>query len=126
MRPRQTGGTILIARMNRFRLALILAGAGFAAKGGAVIVYRLLHPPVLLRVLTTYDPLGVRFADAALPLFFDLRGIAPPAAAPAVYEVLLVFAFAAQCLILGLAISKVRGVYRRHLGSPPDAPPVVG
>ena len=25
-------------------------------------------------------------ADAALPLFFDLRGIAPPAGAPVVYE----------------------------------------
>ena len=109
--------------MNRFRIALILTIGGFAAKGAAVIAYRLFYPSVLLRVLTTYDPLGVRFAEATLPLFFDLRGIAPPAAAPAVYEVLLVFAFAAQCLILGLAISEVRRLFRRHLGSPP---PVLG
>ena len=52
----KTGGTILIARMTRIRVALILAVGGFAAKGAAVLVYRLLHPPVLLRVLTTYDP----------------------------------------------------------------------
>lgn len=112
--------------MTRIRVALILAAGGFVAKGAAVLVYRLLHPPVLLRVLTTYDPLGVRFADTVLPLFFDLRGIAPPAAAPAVYEVLLVFAFAAQCFILGLAVSEVRRILRGHLGSPPDATPTVG
>ena len=123
---RKTGGTILIARMTRIRVALILAAGGFAAKGAGVLVYHLLHPAVLLRLLTTYDPLGVRFADALLPLLFDLRGIAPPAAAPAAYEVLLVFAFAAQCFILGFAFSEVRRVYRSHLGSPPDAPPVVG
>ena len=75
--------------------------------------------------MTTYDPLGVHFADGVLPLFFDLRGIAPPAAAPAVYEVLLIFAFAAQCFILGLAIGEVRRVFKR-LNPPPDAPPVAG
>lgn len=112
--------------MTRIRMALILAVGGFATKGAAVLVYRLLHPPVLLRVLTTYDPLGVRFADAVLPLFFDLRGIAPPAGAPAVYEVLLVFAFAAQCFILGLAVSEVRRVFNRYVGSPADVPPTFG
>src|SRR5258708_23786523 len=72
MRRRKTGGTILISRMNRFRLALILAVGGFAVKGGAVVVYPLLHPPVLLGLLTTHDPPVACFADTALPLFFYL------------------------------------------------------
>jgi len=112
--------------MNRFRVALILTLGGFVAKGGGIIVYHLFHPAVLLRLLTTYDPLGVRFADAVLALLFDLRGIAPPAAAPIVYEVLVVFAFTAQCFILGMAIGAAARVSRRHFGPRTDAPPVVG
>jgi hypothetical protein len=55
--------------MKRFRIALILMAGGFAAKGAGVVVYRLFHPPVVAKVLITFDPLGVRFADAVLPLF---------------------------------------------------------
>lgn len=85
----------------------MMAG-GFAAKGAAVIVYRLVGQPGLAALLTTYDPLGLHFAETVLPFFFDLRGIAPPAAAPAVFEVLLVTGFALQCFILGLAINEGR------------------
>jgi hypothetical protein len=99
---------------------------GFAVKGAAVIAFPLFHPPVLTRALTTYDPLGVLFADAVLPLFFDLRGIAPPPGAPAVYDVSLVVAFAAQCFILGFAISEVRRFLRKHHGSQSGAPSVLG
>jgi len=95
-------------------MALIAAAVGFAAKGAAVAAYRLFHPPFLLTALTACDPLGVRFALLVLPLFFDLRGIAPHAAAPAVFDALLVFGFAAQCFILGLAIHfMTRSVSRR-------------
>jgi hypothetical protein len=94
--------------MNRFRMPLIMMAGGFAAKGAAVIVYRLVGPTGLAALLMTYDPLGWHFAETVLPLFFDLRGIAPPAAAPAVFEGLLVIGFAVQCFIVGLAISEGR------------------
>jgi hypothetical protein len=109
-------GTILIARMNRFRVPLILMLGGFAAKGAGILAYRLFRPPGLLRMLTTFDPAGFRFAEAALPLFFDLRGIAPPPAAHAVFEVLLVIGFAVQCFILGLALSEGRRLLRQSVG----------
>jgi hypothetical protein len=99
---------------------------GCAAKGAGVVVYRLFHPPIVATVLTTYDPLGVQFADAVLPLFFDMRGIAPPPGAPLAYEVLLVFAFAVQCFILGLAISEGNRLFRRNVGTRPDTSSVVG
>lgn len=101
-----------MARMNRFRSAFVLASGGFALKGAAVIVYDLVHTPILGRLLISYDPLGARFADAVLPQFFDLRGIAPPAGANTVYEILLVIAFAAQCFVLGLAITETRRLIR--------------
>ncbi len=110
--------------MRRLRFGLLLMAAGFAAKGAGVVAYHLFHLPVLVKVLTTYDPLGVRIADALLPLFFDLRGIAPPPGAPAVYELLLTAAFAVQCFVLGLAISETRRLMRTQIGSPPDAPTV--
>jgi hypothetical protein len=112
--------------MNRFRIALILAAGGFALKSAGVVVYRLFHPPVVAKVLTTFDPLGVRFANSVLPLFFDLRGIAPSPGAPVVYEALLVFAFTVECFVLGVAFSEARRLLRRGIDPPPDAPPVVG
>jgi hypothetical protein len=107
--------------MNRFRMPLILMAVGFAAKGAGVIIYRRFQPPGLGAALTTYDPLGFRFADAVLPLFFDLRGIAPPAAASAVFEVVLVMGFAVQCFILGLAISEGRRLLGKRGGSCPSS-----
>jgi hypothetical protein len=98
--------------MNRFRMPLIMMAGGFAAKSVAVIFYRLVGPTGLPALLMTYDPLGWHFAEMVLRLFFDLRGIAPPAAAPAVFEVLLVAGFGAQCFILGLAINEGRGLLR--------------
>jgi hypothetical protein len=89
-------------------MSLLMMAGGFAAKGTAVIVYRLVGPPGFGTVLTTYDPLGIHFAETFLPLFFDLRGIAPPAAAPDVFGVLLVIGFAVQCFVLGLVISEGR------------------
>ncbi len=125
MQRHELGGTIL-ARMHRCRLALILMIGGFCAKGVAVVCYRLFHPPFLARILTTFDPLGVSFSNAVLPLLFDLRGIAPPAGAPPVFELLLVFAFAAQCFILGLAISEAGQLLRKHHGSRQRARPAIG
>jgi hypothetical protein len=116
---------MLNAGMRRIRLGLILLVAGLAAKSAAVVAYHLFRSPVLARVLTTYDPLGVLFADRVLPLFFDLRGIAPPPGAPATYEILLVIAFALQCFVLGFAVSEVRRLSKRHIASRPNAPPVV-
>lgn len=88
---------------------------GLAAKGVAVVVYRLFRPPGLLTLLTTYDPFGCRFADAVLSLF-NLRGIAP-AAAPPLYEVLLIVGIAVQCFLLGLGISEGRRLLQRR-GAP--------
>jgi hypothetical protein len=79
---------------------------GCAAKCALLVAYDLFHPPMVGTVLTTYDPLGVPFASAVLGLFFDMRGIAPPPAAACAFEVLLIFAFAGQCFILGLVISE--------------------
>jgi hypothetical protein len=104
MRLGKTGATMLMVRTRRRHLALILRAASLVAKGAGVIAYRVFHPPLLAKILTTYDPLGVAFADAALPLFFDLHGIALPPKAPVVYSALLVFAFGAQCMLFGLAI----------------------
>lgn len=125
MHPPGTGGTMLISRMRRIRLGLILMAAGFAVKGAAVVAYHLFHSPILAKVLTTYDPVGVLFAERVLPLFFDLRGIAPPPRAPSVYEILLVLAFASECFLLGFAISEIRRLLNRRRGSPSDAAPVV-
>jgi hypothetical protein len=103
--------------VKRIRLGLILMGVGLGVKGAAVVAYHLFHLPVLGRVLTAYDPFGVLFAEKVLPLFFDLRGIAPPRGGPTVFEILLVLAFASQCFVLGVAISEVRRLSMRHLGS---------
>jgi len=99
--------------------------AGLAAKSAAVVAYHLFRTPVVVRLLTTYDPLGVLFAERVLPLLFDLRGIAPPPGAPAMYEILLVVGFALQCFVLGFAVSEVRRLSNRHIALRPDAPPVV-
>ena len=107
---------MLTATINRFRLPLILMVGGFVAKGAAVVAYRMFHPPWLAAVLTTYDPLGFQFAQVLLPMFFDLRGIAPPPGASAVFEVLLVAGFAVQCFIMGLAISEGRRILEQYVG----------
>ena len=98
--------------MRRFRLALLLMTAGGIAKGAGVVIYRLLHPPLLAKALLVYDPLAAKFAEAVLPLFFK-RGIAP-AGASTVYELLLVSAFAAECFTVGLLISEARRRIGRH------------
>lgn len=103
--------------MKRFRTPLLLMIGGFAAKGVAVVVYRLFRPPGLLTLLTTYDPLGFHFANAFLSLF-NLRGIAPTAAPP-LFEVLLMVGFAVQCFLLGLAISEGRRLLQRRVASTP-------
>jgi len=105
--------------MNRFSLPFALIVGGFAAKGAAIIAYGVFHPPELLTVLTTFDPVGFRFAEAALPIFFDLRGIAPPPAAPAVFEVLLAIGFAVQCFVLGIAITEGRRLLGKRVSSSP-------
>jgi hypothetical protein len=105
--------------MSRFRTPLILMAGGFAAKGAAVIAYRLIHAPELGAVLTTYDPLGFRFADSLLTFLFDLRGMAPSPGAPAVFEVLLCVGFALQCFLLGLVISGVRRLFGKRVAFPP-------
>ena len=91
--------------------------AGGAIKSLAILVHRFFDPPGLLAALTTYDPLGVRIADAVLPLFFDTRGIAPPAIAIHAFEVLLVFGFAAQCFGVGVLIVEVRRLIRSRSDS---------
>ncbi len=98
--------------MRRIRFALLLMAAGCAAKGAGVALYRLLHPPLLAKVLLVYDPLATKFAEAVLPVFFK-RGIAP-AGASTVYELLLVSAFAAECFAVGLLISETRRRIARH------------
>jgi hypothetical protein len=98
---------------------------GLATKGAMIVAYHVFRTPGLARVLTTYDPLGVLFADRVLPLFFDLRGIAPPHGAPTVYEVLLVIGFAVQCFVLGIAVGEVHHMSKGRFGSRRDAPPVV-
>ena len=113
------------AGMRRIRLGLILMVAGLAAKSVAVVAYHLFRAPVLAQVLTTYDPLGVLFADRVLPVFFDLRGIAPPPGAAATYEILVVIAFALQCFVLGFAVSEMRRLSNRHVRPRPDAQRVV-
>jgi hypothetical protein len=107
--------------MKRIRLGLILMAVGLVVKCAAVVAYHLFRTPVLGRALTTYDPLGVLFADRVLPVFFDLRGIAPPPGAPATYEILLVIAFAMQCFILGIAVSELRRLSTSRFGSRSDA-----
>ncbi len=74
--------------MKRLRVPFLLMVGGFAVKGFAIALYRLFHPPALLTVLTTCDPLGVYLAHAVVEAAFP-RGIAP-AAAPAVFEFLLI------------------------------------
>jgi hypothetical protein len=103
--------------MNRFRIPLNLLFGGIAAKGAAVASYHLFPRSGLAAVLATDDPLGSRFANALLPLFFDLRGIAPPATAPPVFEVLLVIGFGVQCFILGLAVTECRRLFGKRAGS---------
>ncbi len=94
--------------MNRLRFLLFFMAGGFVTKGTGMIAYHLFRPHQLLVLVTTGDPLGYCFADAVLPFFFDLRGIAPPAGAPIVFEILLAIGFAIQCFILGLMISEGR------------------
>ncbi len=104
--------------MKRLRMPLILMVAGLAAKGAGLVIYRLFHPPVLGALLATYDPIGFRFAEAALPLFFDLRGIAPPPGAAEAFDVLLAIGFAAQLFLLGLAISESRLLINKRVRRP--------
>jgi len=81
---------------------------GFFAKGTALFIWHVFRTATLMNVLTVYDPLGVRLADAVLPLFFNMRRIAPPAGAFPVFEIVLVLAFGLQCLVLGLAFNEAR------------------
>ncbi len=97
-----------LQNMRGLKLALVLMAAGGAAKGASIIVYRVGQFPVLAKVLLACDPLAKRFADTILPFFFR-RGIAPAGEA-VVYEILLVFAFAAECFVLGLIIGEARRI----------------
>ena len=87
--------------------------AGFFAKGTGLFIWHVFRTAALMNVMTAYDPLGVRLADAVLPLFFNMRRMAPPAGAFPVFESVLVLAFGLQCLVLGLAFSEARRLLGR-------------
>jgi hypothetical protein len=88
--------------------------AGFFAKGAGLFVWHIFRTTTLMSVLTVDDPVGVRLADALLPLFFNMRRIAPPAGAFPVFEALLILVFGLQCLVVGLAFNEARRLLLRN------------
>jgi hypothetical protein len=70
------------------------------------------RPPALLKFLTVYDPVGVRISEFGLSQVFDMRGIAPPAAAIPAFEALLIRAFGLECLVIGLFFLWIRELRR--------------
>jgi hypothetical protein len=100
--------------MGALRVPLIVAVGAFAVKVAAVLVYRRFRIPELGVALTAWDPLSVRFAEAALPLFYNLRGVAPPAGASELYDFLLVAGFAAQCFAVAWALTSAARLFGRR------------
>ena len=96
----------------RFRMPLLLMLFGMIAKGVGVAIWHLLRPPALLKLLTVYDPVGVRISEFGLSRVFDMRGIAPPAGAFPAFEALLILAFGLECLVVGLFLLGVRELRR--------------
>ena len=89
---------------------------GMIAKGVGVVIWHLFRPPALLKLLTVYDPVGVRISEFGLSRVFDMRGIAPPAAAIPAFEALLILAFGLECLVVGLFFLWLRK-WRRSVDS---------
>ena len=76
--------------------------AGLVVKGAVLLIWHLFRRRAVLTLLIGYDPLGIWSAESLLPLSFDMRGIAPPAGAASVFEVLLLMGFGLQTFTLGL------------------------
>lgn len=95
-------------------MPMLLMLSGMAAKGVGVAIWQLSHSPAILKVLTTYDPIGVRLSELVLARLFDLRGIAPPEKAVGAFEGLLILSFGLQCLAIGLAAAWITRLRRQR------------
>ncbi|MEO8663435.1 MAG: hypothetical protein ABI693_33575 [Bryobacteraceae bacterium] len=97
---------------KRFSIAVLIGGLG--TKASLVFLWRLVKSPVLSRLLTTYDPVAYAFAERLASLFYDPKRIAPGPGEAELFEIALVFGFAMECLLVGLA---VRWLVRRSQGA---------
>ena len=82
---------------NGARMLLI----GLSAKAAAVVAFRLFGWAELRPVLTVWDPVGMWFAESGVGLIFDMRGIAPPAGADVMFDVLLVVGLGVDGAMVG-------------------------
>jgi hypothetical protein len=97
---------------KRFSIAVLIGG--LATKASLVCLWRLVKSPVLSRLLTTYDPVAYAFAERFASLFYSPKRIAPGPGEAQIFEVALIFGFAIECLLVGLA---VRWLVRRSHGA---------
>jgi hypothetical protein len=92
-------------------MAMLLMPFGMVVKGLGIAIWHVFRPR-LLKLLTVYDPVGVRISELVLSGTLDMRGIAPPAAAIPAFEALLVLAFGVECFVVGLFLLWVRKLCR--------------
>ncbi len=103
------------------RLPILLAGCGLVLKGVEILLWRLFQPPLVGKLILTYDPGALWLANTVTPLFFDQRRIAPTTGEAALFEVFLAIGFGLECLLLG---SVIQWLWRLFCAKPGDRPHV--
>ena len=83
------------------RLPMLLFAAGLAIKGLLVLAWRFSHEPFLSNLLIQYDPGAFAFAERAVELLFDRRGIAPTPSEAIAFEMFLILGFGLECALVG-------------------------
>jgi len=83
------------------RLPMLFLIAGLAIKGLLVLAWRFSQAPELSKLLTSYDPGALVFAEKGVALLFDPRRIAPTPGESLAFELLLVLGFGLECMIVG-------------------------
>jgi RHS repeat-associated protein len=100
----------------------IFLAAGLVLKSLLIFLWTINKAPVLLGLVTTYDPGAFWIAQKTTEVIFDQRRIAPTPGESIAFEGLLVIWSGIECLLIGLAISWLAGRIRRERIEPMPAP----